>query len=175
MSNFTYLLSKEEIEWLDDYDDKKVNYIIRDVQRSFIRPLFPNFYEYLIERVENDTLSRQDDHVVDEYIKPMMSLMCENELYIKSEFKINTTGTSVEISEDFDRASGSQKQYIISQNKEKIKIYEVEMLQYLNNNKLIFPSYLKDCPDVDISESTGLTTVGGVYVQSTIYKTDNEF
>ena len=176
MSSFTYLITKEDIEWLDDYDDNKVSAIIKDVQRTSIRPLFPNFYNFLIERVENGTLSMQDEHVIEEYIKPIMSLLCENELYIKSEFKIVNTGTAIEVSNEFDRASGSQKQFIINQNKEKAKIHEVSMLQYLNENKSIFPSYMEDFPDVDVSESMGFTTVGGTYSQSTIYRTRrNEF
>jgi hypothetical protein len=171
MSSFTYLITNEDIEWLDNYDEKKTNSIIKDVQRSFIKPLFPSYYEYLLSGAENNDLTKQDDYVLDEYIRPMMSLLCENQFYIKSDVKITTTGTNIEIGEEFDRASNSRIQALVNNNKVKIEVLEKGLIIFLTENRGVFNAFTKD---YDCYYNTGqdyinMTSVTGSFSNSTIY------
>ena len=170
--SFTYLITSQDIEWLDDYDDKKVNSIIKDVQLEKVRPAFPNYYEYLVEKVENGNVNRQDEKILDEYIKPIMSKLCEAKLHLKSPFKITQTGTNVELGEDYERGTSGERQAIITDLHQGADTIQRGMIMYMSANLAIYPSFkndYNDCYSDDVEETFNMSTVHGFYRQSSIY------
>ena len=174
---FTYLITSEELEWVDQYDNDKLNYIIKDVQLSFIKPIFPNYYNALVSEIENNSLSKNDEKILNDYIKMMMNLLCENELVRKGSLKITNTGANIETGEEFERQTSSQRQAIITNNEQKIQTYKIEMLEYMKTNINIFPNFTTDykCKYMDYEETFNMSTVKGVYNNSGIYGRDNYY
>lgn len=174
MSTFTFLITSEDIVWLDSYDAKKVNAIIKDVQRSYIKTMFPNYYDYLISAVENKTTKKPDDLVLDEYIKPMMGLLCENVLLIKSPLKISNVGARTEVSDNgYELVKNSTANTIRAENTQKAESYKRDLLIYMGARLGIFPGFAEDhkCNNPeDLEETVNISTVKGVYRQSSIYR-----
>lgn len=168
---FTYLITSEDITWLDQYDEAKVNAIIEEVQLAYLKPIFPNYYDFLIGEIENNSLSRNDEKILNDYIKRMMNLWCENELIYKGSLKLTNTGANYETGEDFDRQSSSEKQAIITNNTQKIETFKNDMIEYMKFNIRVFPNFTTDynCKYKEYEETFNMSTVKGVYRNSGIY------
>lgn len=160
----TTFITISDVVFVDQYSLPKSNAIIEDVQRSYIKPLFKKYYDYLIECLDNKNISKQDEYIINEYIKPIMVLYVENEFYLKSDIKINNVGTSREVSENFERMSSNQKQSLITNNLEKISVLKSFMQDYLKENNNIYPYYVH----TDVF-NFNQTTVKKEYIQKGLY------
>jgi hypothetical protein len=155
----------EDVVFVDQYSLPKSKVIIEDVQRSYIKPLFKKYYDYLMGCLENERISKQDEYIVNEYIKPIMILYTENEFYLKSDIKINNVGASREVGENFERMSTNQKQTLINANLEKISVMKGFMHAYLSENSAVYPYYVPTEEYMNYNH----TTVNKNYMQKGLY------
>ena len=163
MSNFIYLITSDQIDWLDNYDEGKTNSVIRDVQRSFIRPIFHSYYEYLIKKVENGGVNNLDQYILDEYITPMMSLLCMNEFVRVGGLKITNVGANFESGEEFERYSSSKESAIMTANNQKVETYKTDMIDYMVKNKSLLKEFKTDydCRYKEYEEVFNMSTIKG--------------
>ena len=135
----TYLKNKTDISGNAD-----VKYILPHIQTNsdmWVQPLLGTyFYEYLLVAFNDETLSSDEEELVDK-IKPVIAWRALGDATFALSFKVTNKGVQIQSGEFSQPATMKDIDLAMKRYVQNAEFYAQRLINYLKENKALFPEF----------------------------------
>jgi len=124
----------------NNVDDEQLKQMLARTQNVHVAEILGNkFYKHLLEQVEAETLTAEEDTLIKDYLRPLIITIVELKAlsFLRSQIRKKTVGQN----KDEYMESGSSKDIRQELNAERTK-FENNLKDYLHENASYFPLYI---------------------------------
>lgn len=125
-----------------DVNDETLIVTLQRVQDRYLEPVLGSLlYKRLLEGVENEDLTANEENLIDNYIVKFVCVGCELKASVHNNWKIRnkSVGTA---SDEHVRANGiSEENNLNDELAKDLSFYRNRLIGYLKDNKTLFPLY----------------------------------
>lgn len=128
----------------------KVEHIVpftQTVAEMWVRPILGvEFYDHLLAAFNAQTLTPDEEKVVG-YIKPCVAWRAASEAVISTSYQVTAKGVQKQNGDNSESAEFSEIAMVQGMYIQKAEFYESFLMEWLKENKSLFPLYKKGCGD----------------------------
>jgi hypothetical protein len=137
---------KDRVNLSDNVLSKYIIPSIALVQDRHIRKILCNdFYNELIEQLEDDTVTTANQTLIDDYIKPAMVYRSYARYVATANVFSSASGMRKYLEQDSEPATSADLASIIGQAESDALFYERELYEFLEDNEDDYPTYRDNC------------------------------
>jgi len=139
----TYL--KDNTSVGDSVDDKISVPSIKSASDSYVRTIIGNeFYKYLLNAFNNQTLTNDEIELVSEYIKPSIAWRAAGDITIASSYQIKNKGLQVQNGDFSNSPEYKAIMFNFHHISDKASLYDSLLINFLIKDKTKFPQFWAD-------------------------------
>lgn len=138
----------------DHIEETYLRTAIRNMQEIEIKPILStNLFDDIISDLENNTLSGNNQTLLNDYIKPALSYYALSNVMYELSYKITRKGLQTQLDDGSEKPSDEMVAMRAQQYKDLATSYANNLIDYLNEYKDTYALYGDD--DVKASRRTG--------------------
>jgi len=150
--NVTYIKERTTIE--SNVDDKKIAPFIMKVQETHLQmALGSTFYLYILDNFNTGNLTPEENILVEEFIKPMVSEWTYYEAYPHISIKTTNKSVSRERSEYSEAVNINDVKWMRSSIRDMAEFYTKRLIKWLTDNHVDFPLYFNPDPKENVRKN----------------------
>lgn len=168
MANFVQFISaeylKENTTVEFNVDDAKINPIVVTAQDMYIaQALGSDFYEYLMEKAFNNSLSNDEEGLIRKFIMPALTHWSHYLLLNQTRAKLTNKSLSLENSQYSNSADRSDLSLLKNEIRDIAEFYTKRLVTYLCDYSNLFPKYDNPSDKENLKKSSN-AYFGGVFI-----------
>jgi hypothetical protein len=123
-------------------DEKLITPLIKVAVETYIRSCIGAFfYNDLLNGFNTNTLSQDEEDLVNNYIAPCIAWRVAGDLVITTSLQVKNKGTMKQSGDYSQSADFSESGYLFGTMKKRAEVYETQLIEYLRENKDLFPAF----------------------------------
>lgn len=153
------MLTPEELKVLipevnNNIENSYIEYNIELAQKQVMRPLLGyGLYNQILLELSGgtitDTGNTADNTIYNDYLKLILALSTYKRLVSSMHYHLENTGLRVKLTEVSDPTDLSQQSYYKNHIQNDIDFFKSELIEYICNNRTLYPLYFNDTDDRD--------------------------
>ncbi|HET6224670.1 MAG TPA: hypothetical protein VFF27_00230 [Bacteroidia bacterium] len=169
---------KERVDLSDNVLSKYIIPNIASVQDRYIKKILcKDFYDELIYQIDNDSLTTENETLVDDYIKPAMVFRSYARYLATANVYSTPSGFRKFKEDNSDSADAADMAAFLNQANSDATFYERELFEFLENNLDDYATYRDECKCSNIKSITNfkISAIGAGYKKDPYKNPNNPF
>jgi hypothetical protein len=157
----SYLLDADDFKAMSltntNVEDSIVRVTIQRAQRHVLQPVLTKpLYERLLQGVEDNDLNSDEVTLLEKYIQPYLACECDRKILNNVTYQIRNKSVNKGIDQHATPVNESENLRLDNSIRADIEASRKLLLDYLFENKDLFPEYVVDCkPKTDYTQNIG--------------------